>query len=90
MGHQWRRLLLVHCQAGRSPGLEQEREKRWAELFEQLDLNKDGRIDILELQTGLSGQGLSKGSAEKVSSLQDSNAVTGSRSYTSTDKIMCP
>lgn len=66
MGHQWRRFLLVHCQPSGSPGPEQERQKRWAELFEQLDLNKDGRIDIAELQTGLSGQGLSKGSAEKV------------------------
>lgn len=70
MGHQWRRFLSVHCQASGSPGPEQERQKRWAELFEQLDLNKDGRIDIVELQTGLSGQGLSKGSAEKVRSLQ--------------------
>lgn len=81
MGHHWRRLLLVHCQASRSPGLEQEREKRWAELFEQLDLNKDGRIDILELQAGLSGQGLSKGSAEKVRFLQGSNSVPGSHSH---------
>lgn len=78
MGHHWRQFLLVHCQAGSSPGLEQEREKRWAQLFEQLDLNKDGRIDILELQAGLSGQGLSKGSAEKVRLPQGSNSVTGS------------
>lgn len=66
MGHRWRQFSLVHCQASRSPGPEQERQKRWAELFEQLDLNKDGRVDIVELQAGLSGQGLSKGSAEKV------------------------
>lgn len=70
MGHQWRWFLLVHCQASGSPGPERERQKRWAELFEQLDLNKDGRIDIVELQTGLSGQGLSRGSAEKVRSVQ--------------------
>ncbi|XP_029706858.1 calcium-binding mitochondrial carrier protein SCaMC-1 isoform X2 [Takifugu rubripes] len=73
MGHQWRRFLLVHCQASGSPGPEQERQKRWAELFEQLDLNKDGRIDIVELQTGLSGQGLSKGSAEKIVKDGDTN-----------------
>lgn len=79
MGHQWRRFLLVHCQASGSPGPEQERQKRWAELFEQLDLNKDGRIDIVELQTGLSGQGLSKGSAEKVRSVQGSASVARSQ-----------
>lgn len=66
MGPRRGRLFLAHCQASRAPGPEQEREERWAQLFEQLDLNKDGRVDILELQAGLSGQGLSKGSAEKV------------------------
>uniref|UniRef100_A0A671P0H8 Calcium-binding mitochondrial carrier protein SCaMC-3-like n=1 Tax=Sinocyclocheilus anshuiensis TaxID=1608454 RepID=A0A671P0H8_9TELE len=38
-----------------------EREKRWAELFDQLDLNKDGRIDANELRTGLSAWGTGKG-----------------------------
>lgn len=86
MGHLWRRLLLlaVHCQADGSPGLEPEREKRWAQLFQQLDLNKDGRVDILELQAGLSGQGLSRGSAEKVSVLQGSHSLTGSHTHTHT------
>lgn len=57
----------TRCQASEPFGPDQEREKRWAELFDQLDLNKDGRIDILELQTGLRGRGLSKGSVERVS-----------------------
>lgn len=66
MGRHGSRYLLGHCQASSPPGPEQERQQRWAQLFEQLDLNKDGRIDILELQAGLAGRGLSKGSAEKV------------------------
>lgn len=43
-----------------------EREKRWAELFEQLDLNKDGRIDVNELRTGLAAHGFLRGNAEEV------------------------
>uniref|UniRef100_H3D982 EF-hand domain-containing protein n=1 Tax=Tetraodon nigroviridis TaxID=99883 RepID=H3D982_TETNG len=73
MGPRRGRLFLAHCQASRAPGPEQEREERWAQLFEQLDLNKDGRVDILELQAGLSGQGLSKGSAEKIVKDGDTN-----------------
>ncbi|XP_005738178.1 calcium-binding mitochondrial carrier protein SCaMC-1-like [Pundamilia nyererei] len=46
--------------------LDPEREKRYAELFEQLDLNKDGRVDINELKTGLATRGLQLREAEKV------------------------
>ncbi|XP_043913109.1 calcium-binding mitochondrial carrier protein SCaMC-3 [Protopterus annectens] len=39
-------------------GTDPEREKRWTELFEQLDTNKDGRVDIHELQEGLRALGM--------------------------------
>uniref|UniRef100_A0A8C6KFH6 EF-hand domain-containing protein n=1 Tax=Nothobranchius furzeri TaxID=105023 RepID=A0A8C6KFH6_NOTFU len=48
-----------------APFLDQDRQKHWAKLFNQLDLNKDGHIDILELRAGLAGQGLTRGSLEK-------------------------
>ena len=59
----------VHCQGGESPGPDHDREKSYAELFDQLDLNKDGRIDIVELRTGLAGRGLSRGSLDRVGHL---------------------
>lgn len=43
-----------------------DREQRYAELFEQLDLNKDGRVDISELKTGLAARGLHQREAEEV------------------------
>lgn len=41
-------------------------EKRYAELFRQLDLNKDGKVDISELRTALAARGLHQGGAEEV------------------------
>ncbi|KAK2816804.1 hypothetical protein Q5P01_024995 [Channa striata] len=46
--------------------LDPDRERRYAELFEQLDLNKDGRVDINELRTGLAAIGLHRGEAEEI------------------------
>ncbi|XP_056426224.1 mitochondrial adenyl nucleotide antiporter SLC25A23-like isoform X2 [Hyla sarda] len=37
---------------------EEEREKRYAELFSQLDTNKDGHVDINELRDGLAAMGM--------------------------------
>ncbi|XP_034453147.1 calcium-binding mitochondrial carrier protein SCaMC-1 isoform X2 [Hippoglossus hippoglossus] len=63
----------VHCQGGESPGPDHDREKSYAELFDQLDLNKDGRIDIVELRTGLAGRGLSRGSFDRIVQTGDTN-----------------
>ncbi|KAJ8345835.1 hypothetical protein SKAU_G00300280 [Synaphobranchus kaupii] len=50
-----------------------EREKRWAELFEQLDLNKDGRIDVNELRIGLAARGFLRSNVEKIVQAGDTN-----------------
>ncbi|KAA8584781.1 hypothetical protein FQN60_003475 [Etheostoma spectabile] len=46
--------------------LDPDRETKYAELFKQLDLNKDGRVDINELRTGLAARGLHRGEAEEI------------------------
>lgn len=43
-----------------------DHDRRYAELFRQLDLNKDGKVDISELRTALAARGLHQGTAEEV------------------------
>ncbi|XP_034093554.1 calcium-binding mitochondrial carrier protein SCaMC-3b isoform X2 [Gymnodraco acuticeps] len=53
-------------ETGAGEPLDPGREGRYAELFSQLDLNKDGRVDISELKTGLAARGLQRGEAEEI------------------------
>ncbi|KAK7938836.1 hypothetical protein WMY93_002162 [Mugilogobius chulae] len=52
---------------------EPERERRYAELFQQLDLNQDGRVDISELRVALVQRGLHRGKAEEIVLQSDTN-----------------
>ncbi|KAI4897994.1 hypothetical protein NFI96_006376, partial [Prochilodus magdalenae] len=54
----WRRWIWSRAWCQDADVVDPERERLWAELFEELDLNKDGRIDINELRTGLAARGL--------------------------------
>lgn len=44
--------------------LEEDNAKSFAELFEKLDVNKDGKVDVSELKTGLAAMGFSMGKGE--------------------------
>uniref|UniRef100_A0A3Q3WTR7 EF-hand domain-containing protein n=1 Tax=Mola mola TaxID=94237 RepID=A0A3Q3WTR7_MOLML len=46
--------------------LDRDHERRHAELFRQLDLNKDGNVDVSELKTALAARGLHQGEAEEI------------------------
>ncbi|XP_066498067.1 calcium-binding mitochondrial carrier protein SCaMC-3b [Hoplias malabaricus] len=50
-----------------------ERQKRWAKLFQQLDLNKDGRIDMQELHSGLAAWGVARTDADEFVRVSDTN-----------------
>ncbi|XP_036417399.1 calcium-binding mitochondrial carrier protein SCaMC-3b [Colossoma macropomum] len=50
-----------------------EREKRWTELFQQLDLNKDGRIDMHELRSGLAAWGVARTDVDEIVRVSDTN-----------------
>lgn len=41
-----------------------ESSKSFEELFEKLDVNKDGKVDVSELKTGLAAMGFSMGKGE--------------------------
>uniref|UniRef100_UPI00398F8B66 mitochondrial adenyl nucleotide antiporter SLC25A24-like isoform X1 n=2 Tax=Pristiophorus japonicus TaxID=55135 RepID=UPI00398F8B66 len=51
---RWR----VTSAAGTGDEQDAEREKKWAELFQQFDTNKDGRVDMTELGEGLRSMGM--------------------------------
>lgn len=67
MGPQQTWLPGARCQERAPPKSDQDKEKRWAEMFDLMDLNKDGHIDVLELRAGLAGRGLSRASVDRVS-----------------------
>ncbi|KAG1963700.1 calcium-binding mitochondrial carrier protein SCaMC-1 [Pimephales promelas] len=59
--------------------LEEDNSKSFAELFEKLDVNKDGKVDVSELKTGLAAMGFSmgKGEAQKIVASGDSDKDEG-------------
>ncbi|XP_053549760.1 calcium-binding mitochondrial carrier protein SCaMC-1 [Bombina bombina] len=65
-----RRLLLPSATCEPS-----EPQTRYAELFSKLDVNKDGKVDILELQQGLRSMGMAvgRGAEEKIVAAGDTN-----------------
>uniref|UniRef100_A0A672R3Q4 Calcium-binding mitochondrial carrier protein SCaMC-1 n=1 Tax=Sinocyclocheilus grahami TaxID=75366 RepID=A0A672R3Q4_SINGR len=59
--------------------LEEDNTKSFAELFEKLDVNKDGKVDVSELKTGLAAMGFSmgKGEAQKIVASGDTDKDEG-------------
>ncbi|KAL7851037.1 hypothetical protein AOLI_G00213930, partial [Acnodon oligacanthus] len=58
-----------------SGGWNTESEKGYEELFEKLDTNKDGKVDVAELRAGLIAMGISlrTGAAQKIVTTGDKN-----------------
>ncbi|XP_051905650.1 calcium-binding mitochondrial carrier protein SCaMC-3-like isoform X1 [Hippocampus zosterae] len=56
----------IEVKAEHGTSAEVERQRRYADLFEQLDLNRDGRVDISELRIVLAARGLRQGEAEEI------------------------
>uniref|UniRef100_A0A4W4EU54 EF-hand domain-containing protein n=1 Tax=Electrophorus electricus TaxID=8005 RepID=A0A4W4EU54_ELEEL len=69
-GGVWRKLVFTEAQC-----LSDEATKNFQELFEKLDVNKDGRVDIAELKEGLSAMGFVMGTdaAQKIVSSGDTD-----------------
>ncbi|XP_052441901.1 calcium-binding mitochondrial carrier protein SCaMC-1 [Carassius gibelio] len=59
--------------------IEEDNTKSFAELFEKLDVNKDGKVDVSELKTGLAAMGFSmgKGEAQKIVASGDTDKDEG-------------
>ncbi|KAI1882914.1 hypothetical protein AGOR_G00239800 [Albula goreensis] len=56
-----------------------ESKRSYEDLFEKLDTNKDGKVDVAELRAGLTAMGISfrKGAAQKIVSSGDKNKDGG-------------
>ncbi|KAG9351135.1 hypothetical protein JZ751_025025 [Albula glossodonta] len=69
-----RKLLFTesYCEA-------EDRTKTYEALFEKLDANKDGKVDVSELKAGLTAMGIAfgKGAAQKIVSSGDSDKDEG-------------
>ncbi|KAG7487582.1 hypothetical protein MATL_G00025040 [Megalops atlanticus] len=59
--------------------LSDESMKTYEDLFEKLDTNKDGKVDVAELKAGLAAMGIAsgKGAAQKIISSGDSDKDEG-------------
>ncbi|KPP69155.1 hypothetical protein Z043_112108, partial [Scleropages formosus] len=56
---------------------EPEAPNSYEELFEKLDVNRDGKVDIAELRAGLAAMGIAFGSVEKIVSSGDTDKDEG-------------
>ncbi|XP_033826675.1 calcium-binding mitochondrial carrier protein SCaMC-3-like [Periophthalmus magnuspinnatus] len=75
MGEEEERSARIHLQENEEKGAssEEQRERRYEQLFKQLDLNQDGRVDITELRLGLDKRGVHRGKAEEIVLESDTN-----------------